>query len=122
MEIKDILGLLFLIGIGVVLYRSFIAQQKEAGLPTAFNMRGNIPMIPVFLGLLFGGGIGMAMFWPTVFGQALSVPDVVELWGAGGDISHDLLDPWITKTVICALIGGAVGFVVPMVITSKTAQ
>ena len=122
MDIKDILGLVFLIGIGVLLYRSFIQQQEAAGQPTSFSFTDEVSWGPILLGLFTGAAIGIVVFWPTLFDTRLPFDEVMKIWNTGGQPFSTFITPWIIKTVICALIGGALGFIVPKVMKVTTAH
>ena len=77
---------------------------------------------PILLGMAVGEAIGIVVFWPTLFDTRLPFDEVMKIWNTGGQPFSTFITPWIIKTVICALIGGAVGFIAPKFMKAKTAH
>ena len=122
MNSASILGYLFLFGLALILVRSFLIQQAEQGKSSPLWTPERSPIILLVIGGIFGGGLGMAVFWPNYFGYPLSWTDAVNVWNEGGEAVSVLLNPLIIKTVICGLIGGLVGFVLPKAIHLMNAR
>lgn len=116
MNSASVLGYLFLFGLALILVRSFLIQQAEQGKSSPIRSTERSPIILLVIGVIFGGGLGMALFWPNYSGYSLPWTDAVNVWNEGGEAVSVLLNPWIIKTVICGFIGGLVGFVSPKAI------
>lgn len=71
------------------------------------------------LGAAVGAVLGMLVFWPSFFGQPLSVSDVLEMLGRWERNSQDFLVPMFIKSAVTAVIGGGVGYLMAMLLAGN---
>ena len=64
----------------------------------------------IVTGIAVGALLGCLLFWPNLLGARLDIEAIRYLSNKGGADFNVLIVPWIIKTVVCAGIGGSLGF------------
>jgi hypothetical protein len=106
----DILGYGLLLAVVGGLIRSFIQEQKESPQEHSITFPDSSFYVTIGFGILIGGVLGLLLFWPSLASHRFTWEEVTHFYNKGGSDYDGFIAPWLNKTVLFAVVGGALAW------------